>query len=1306
MSVLNQIQTLQFQLEIPSAGHNRHIQDKIVNMFNYRLQSMLDTVLTSFSVTDSDIGFERIELTLDPIPLDMLEEELLEKTESALRNYFEAAFERLYTRTDAPAYPPANPGNTKQLYSVTQTATLAYFLLHGFYPWWEKETKPTLSQRWMDALQEEKKPFTGQLFLLGKKNRVVKRMAYQLSEDALKRTISAVEPTGANSILTFHKHLKTQHKKKPVSAGISGRDLTKAVWEFTLTYLFTEMGGVFNRKMFVKSQIKQIAQRYNTSYKAVLRFLNDGLSRLPENDLKSKSLFLNLKELEEELISEKKPVQADILHDTLVISLRKLLEKSSHTKKDKAALAYYITKLRKSEQSRKQLSSTLTAEAFEKLVTFIFPQEKNFIHAYLFHVEQAHRTHSLPGSSGKAFMNSIRELVLTYLLTSSITAFNRNRFVKSQILHMAKQHRVRPAEVLQFLVIGVEGTKGADREHTALSGILKLLLKENSLEETAPAPVPEVRPESVPALLHTLLSLPTLSAKEHQLLLAILRQYWKSKATSPVTALPDTELVKILQHLIPQHRVFLLQYATSLAPLHAKVFSASSLSAFRHRVWYYIIEALIAGSKAAFFPKTFLEEQLKKLASHFTVEYIAVLFHFMEEMSSVTGEHGISELKDTLATLYLEHHISPAVFGKIAEKTDFSPFIPQIVHFLRSGSYPPHSPYINSSALAQVFLELLLHYKDPLLSALQKQDMVTQQTKSLPGLAFFPEQVTSAWEQFQKDHFKDQPSVTDEVAPALTHTRYKNILAFYLETGSLPWWAAPVTLKEVLSYLPARPDLWQSFIQARQWTQQNARRLYGLFKGKQRETLLESIAEGKHTAIEKVINKALQHSAGNVVYTSFREEFLLFALQHSKTSLSPEAFALRYLKRFSEVHQLSYPALLTKVSAYLNSHHHSRISAFFEKEASKSITENTGDPDEKISSLLQAKEPDTTRLKKLSALLKKRDKSTVIEALGMLTGAGEKMPGIAVLKIFLDRLHDKDPDVISFFSDIARLATLPEIRHVSPGLYNDLLKFYTEYIRLKKITAFHPDEFLLRWFAYLERKNKAAAEKLARLFKKHTRKSQRWTDILMMYVSGTLPPPEPVRMEKEFPVEQLPTIDNTEVRQDRPTDTLTDKVLVFNSGLVLLWPFLHHCFTTLQYLRGSEFTSPETQERAIYLLHYVATEQYEEIGEELLVINKLLCGFPLLQPLSGSTAPTKQEKDLVESMLKAVITRWSKLGNTSIEGLRGSYIIREGYLEEEENGYQLQIEKKGYDILLDYLPWKLDLIKLPWMPKPLYVSWR
>lgn len=75
-------------------------------------------------------------------------------------------------------------------------------------------------------------------------------------------------------------------------------------------------------------------------------------------------------------------------------------------------------------------------------------------------------------------------------------------------------------------------------------------------------------------------------------------------------------------------------------------------------------------------------------------------------------------------------------------------------------------------------------------------------------------------------------------------------------------------------------------------------------------------------------------------------------------------------------------------------------------------------------------------------------------------------------------------------------------------------------------------------------------------------------------------------------------------------------------------------------------------------------------------------------------------------MLDSVIQLWTKIGNTSVEGLRKSFLQREGNLEEKEDYYILNVEERAYDVLLDSIPWSFAEIRFPWMAKPMEVSWR
>ena len=67
---------------------------------------------------------------------------------------------------------------------------------------------------------------------------------------------------------------------------------------------------------------------------------------------------------------------------------------------------------------------------------------------------------------------------------------------------------------------------------------------------------------------------------------------------------------------------------------------------------------------------------------------------------------------------------------------------------------------------------------------------------------------------------------------------------------------------------------------------------------------------------------------------------------------------------------------------------------------------------------------------------------------------------------------------------------------------------------------------------------------------------------------------------------------------------------------------------------------------------------------------------------------------------------WPVLKGTSVEGVKETFMTREGKLTELEDSWQLQVEKQSFDMLLDYIQWKINLVKLTWMHKPIYVEWR
>ena len=166
-----------------------------------------------------------------------------------------------------------------------------------------------------------------------------------------------------------------------------------------------------------------------------------------------------------------------------------------------------------------------------------------------------------------------------------------------------------------------------------------------------------------------------------------------------------------------------------------------------------------------------------------------------------------------------------------------------------------------------------------------------------------------------------------------------------------------------------------------------------------------------------------------------------------------------------------------------------------------------------------------------------------------------------------------------------------------------------------------------------------------------------------------------------------------------------DGIFLIHAGLVLLNPFLVNFFKKNNLLKNNAFIDISAHERALYLLHYLATGE-TETPEHALVVPKLLCGWPLGKNLAQEIVLTTEECQWADELLEVAVEHWEKLQHTSNDALRVSFLQRPGKLFTHQDQTWLQVEQQPLDILLDYLPWSISHIKLPWMKSILRVEWR
>lgn len=184
---------------------------------------------------------------------------------------------------------------------------------------------------------------------------------------------------------------------------------------------------------------------------------------------------------------------------------------------------------------------------------------------------------------------------------------------------------------------------------------------------------------------------------------------------------------------------------------------------------------------------------------------------------------------------------------------------------------------------------------------------------------------------------------------------------------------------------------------------------------------------------------------------------------------------------------------------------------------------------------------------------------------------------------------------------------------------------------------------------------------------------------------------------------------NKENAIDHPIDQKVEideqGIFISNAGLVLIHPFLSTLFKKLGLVEGGKFINNHATEKAVHLLHFIATGKTTNEEHEL-VMAKILCALPIHYALKEIIELTEEEANETDNLLTAAVEQWEKLGNSSINALRENFLQRPGKLYTKNDMLYLQVENGSLDILLDFLPWTLSIVKLPWMKELLRIEWR
>jgi len=154
----------------------------------------------------------------------------------------------------------------------------------------------------------------------------------------------------------------------------------------------------------------------------------------------------------------------------------------------------------------------------------------------------------------------------------------------------------------------------------------------------------------------------------------------------------------------------------------------------------------------------------------------------------------------------------------------------------------------------------------------------------------------------------------------------------------------------------------------------------------------------------------------------------------------------------------------------------------------------------------------------------------------------------------------------------------------------------------------------------------------------------------------------------------------------------------------LIAPFLPRFFENAGLIRNKTFISDRHRMHAAFLIQKMV-DPSRKFYENILVLNKLLCGIPLSATVDIKQKLTKNEKQEIIDLLDSVIANWTALKNTTTGGFREAFLQRKGSVEKNGDDYCIRVDVLSHDILLSYLPWNITLIKYPWNDYLIHVEW-
>ena len=1171
---------------------------------------------------------------------------------------------------------------------------ISSFLLNGLMPWNYKQADGSVNQMLAYQLKNNHRNIIAMLREVGVTHQDVrKRIAWQINEPNIIEIIEGLEPNNHTQIIDFSDELtKIQEKETIVQASIT--DFKKNLWLWVLNYLLTERGTIFNKLAFMKSSIRQMANHYNIGYDELLELIERAVAEVSKkSDIKT-GFILTLKALSKENESAKKktgPANENTIGFWRILERHFIecsLQKSEFSKAEFNELVISLSKLDKFRFHRLIASFGGAGDLWVNIINDLNDSSIEAIFSTLSETKSAIVVESIYflDKLGKETSLNIERKVLweigiKFLHSHKNASFDNEEFLDYCASELSKRKHVTREHILNQFTSATPPFSTKTMLGLEIYSDLSEIAQKNST----------VYPSHINELIEKLSNQLVGATIDKELFVSLKRSLVKNIQLNPKAALealiryPDRDS---LQMLIPY---LLNDYTTSLLLKYAAKDTFSIILSIQR-----ILNELKVNKKNIGLTEL-IEEKLMALGLN------VIIFH-PELKGSKFLEFMLNELSGLVPSFQFEqfglfvdklmadsklgsHRISTAFFNKIKEKYS--------VPGKRFDSERT-SPLLAASPNRRVEIgkpQSTIKNKDYQLKSGDKisgdtifrliEQCLTEASELIihKGVEFHLSDLMDKALELKSDELKriitNIPLSDKRIKLIKASVSFSQFSLWIINDASGSMKEAIEAMRllyDIVSHIASGQladelldDYWKQtwiLINTSTWSAENLKRLI--------QNSFHLLAKEANTNSGFIIEqiKKMDIRLTSLLKNALIEYLPAFSNQQlNEITKVPDDKLLKVAQK-GLLDDLIYQLICQKqIPVWLGSPG--------EREVKDLLNEIVVHYPVKLLQVLKRElisEPQmrwlsqSVSFKELSASIgdmnkTQRSRLSILEKFYLSLG-----------RISINGISAKEIQYI-FFRKVLKAWTTNNWRIISTeNIWNELVWDVCTKRGVSK------KEFLQQ----IE-KGKSNLPPSLQISFEYLQDQDRSSGI------------SPDKMVVSKPLKQF-------LQKKYSPSIIKGGIAVRNAGVVLLNSYVPVLFERLGATTNKQFSNTAAQSDAVHYLQYVVTG-LSSTEESFLPLNKVLCGLPLSQPVKDGIDISEANRKLIEDLILNAIGHWPTIGQCSINGFRGNWLVRDGMLLEHDDKWELTVEKRAYDALINKFPFSFSIIKYPWMPKALHVNW-